>query len=166
MSSWSWRYLSKCQNHEEDCAHFCCLLRKEELYCSNVYTVVLVLGETGSRMKAILPKYEFSFLCALLPVKFIDLDFPWGPPSFSTLVLIGSKHYHFNGIPSNAHLTRALFFPPATMCRNNFWKCLAFENGLAEFIHKLRSFLSAYNWAPQIKTGAINQGGLLAWMCH
>ena len=24
--------LSKCQNHEEDCAHFCYLLRKAELY--------------------------------------------------------------------------------------------------------------------------------------
>ena len=30
-SSWFWRLLSKCQNHEEDYANFCGLLRKAEL---------------------------------------------------------------------------------------------------------------------------------------
>ena len=29
---WFWRLLSKCQNHEEDFANFCGLLRKAELY--------------------------------------------------------------------------------------------------------------------------------------
>ena len=29
---WFWRLLSKCQNHEAECANFCGLLRKAELY--------------------------------------------------------------------------------------------------------------------------------------
>ena len=31
-SSWFWNLLSKHENHEEDCANFCGLLRKAELY--------------------------------------------------------------------------------------------------------------------------------------
>ena len=34
-SSWFWNLLSKRQNHEEDCANFCGLLRKAELYQKN-----------------------------------------------------------------------------------------------------------------------------------
>jgi hypothetical protein len=32
LSSWFWRLLSKCQNHEDDFTHLCGLLRKAELY--------------------------------------------------------------------------------------------------------------------------------------
>ena len=35
-SSWFWRLLSKCQNHEDDCANSCGLLRKVELYIEKI----------------------------------------------------------------------------------------------------------------------------------
>ena len=42
LSLWIWHLLSKLQNHEDDCANFCGLLRKTELYVQNIFTVAFL----------------------------------------------------------------------------------------------------------------------------
>ena len=50
-SSWFWRLLSRCQSHEEDCANFCDLLRKANLYTNTSLTTDSYQNYQKSRQK-------------------------------------------------------------------------------------------------------------------